>query len=91
MIRQLRLICCILCIHFSANAQDPVFSQYFLFPETMNPGFSGFMETTYLGIIHRSQWPELGLADTQYGFMNTWIEGMNSGVGVNVISHKETC
>lgn len=90
MIRQLRLLCCIICVHLSVQAQDPVFSQYFLFPETMNPGFSGFMETTYLGIIHRAQWPELGLKlDTQYGFMNTWIEEMNSGVGVNIISHKE--
>ena len=43
------------------KAQDPIFTQYFLIPETLNPGFSGFLETTYAGIIHRSQWPDLDL------------------------------
>ena len=37
------------CFCLKVNAQDPVFSQYFLVPETMNPGFSGFKDATYLG------------------------------------------
>jgi hypothetical protein len=42
---------------------------YFLVPETLNPGFTGFMETTYAGILHREQWPDLDLkVDTDYAF-----------------------
>jgi hypothetical protein len=41
----------------------------FLVPETLNPGFTGFMETTYAGILHREQWPDLDLkVDTDYAF-----------------------
>jgi hypothetical protein len=33
------------CLCFSNVRKDPVFTQYFLVPETLNPGFY-FMETT---------------------------------------------
>ncbi|SHF90259.1 type IX secretion system membrane protein, PorP/SprF family [Flavobacterium segetis] len=72
------------------KAQDPIFTQYFLIPETLNPGFSGFLETTYAGIINRSQWPDLDLKiDTDYAFFNTWNEKMNSGIGFSVLNHRE--
>ncbi|TDD97972.1 PorP/SprF family type IX secretion system membrane protein [Flavobacterium cellulosilyticum] len=78
------------CFYSKMSAQDPIFTQYFLVPETLNPGFSGFMETTYTGIIHREQWPELDLKiSTDYAFVNTWIESMNSGLGVSVLSQRE--
>ncbi len=82
------LITC--CFYSKLSAQDPVFTQYFLIPETLNPGFSGFMETTYTGIIHREQWPDLDLKiDTDYAFVNTWNESMNSGFGVSVLNQRE--
>ena len=72
-------------------SQDPIFSQYFLIPETSNPSFSGFMETTYAGVIHRTQWTDLDLRiDTQYGFVNTWSESMNSGIGLSILNHRES-
>lgn len=78
------------CIYSNVNAQDPVFTQYFLVPETLNPGFSGFMETTYTGVIHREQWPDLDLKiDTDYAFFNTWNEKMNSGYGISVLNQRE--
>lgn len=78
------------CIYSKVNAQDPVFTQYFLVPETLNPGFSGFMETTYAGIIHREQWPDLDLKiDTDYVFVNTWNENMNSGYGISILNQRE--
>lgn len=43
----------------TAKAQDPIFTQYFMVPETLNPGFTGFMETTNMGLLHRTQWPNL--------------------------------
>ncbi|MGB5943182.1 MAG: PorP/SprF family type IX secretion system membrane protein [Leeuwenhoekiella sp.] len=73
------------------RAQDPIFSQYFLIPETINPGFSGFLETTYVGGIHRTQWPDLNLRiDTEYFFGNTWLESMNSAVGISIVNHRES-
>ena len=79
------------CLFFSeVKAQDPIFTQYFLIPETLNPGFSGFLETTYAGVIHRSQWPDLELKiDTDYAFINTWSEKANSGVGFSILNHRE--
>lgn len=71
-------------------AQDPIFTQYFFLPETINPAFTGFLETTYLGVIHRTQWPSLQLrVDTDYGFVNTFSDGMNSGFGVSILNHRE--
>lgn len=77
------------CVNIS-TAQDPIFTQYFFVPETLNPAFTGFMETTYLGVIHRTQWPSLDLrVNTDYGFVNTYSERMNSGFGVNIFNHRE--
>ncbi|KLT71430.1 MULTISPECIES: type IX secretion system membrane protein PorP/SprF [Flavobacterium] len=78
------------CFYSKVTAQDPIFTQYFLVPETLNPGFSGFMETTYAGIIHREQWPDLDLrVDTDYAFVNTWSESLNSGLGLSVLNQRE--
>lgn len=79
------------CFYSKTQAQDPVFTQYFLVPETLNPGFSGFMETTYAGIIHRDQWSALDLnIDTDYAFVNTWSEKMNSGFGLSILNQRES-
>lgn len=78
------------CFYSKSNAQDPIFTQYFLVPETLNPSFSGFMQTTYTGIIHREQWPDLDLKIvTDYAFLNTWSESINSGFGISVLNHHE--
>ncbi|WP_044626271.1 PorP/SprF family type IX secretion system membrane protein [Neotamlana nanhaiensis] len=77
-------------LFFKAEAQDPVFTQYFLVPETLNPGFSGFEDATYFGILHRTQWPSLDLRiNTQYAFINTWIENLDSGVGFSILNQHE--
>tara|TARA_R110000868_G_scaffold129181_2_gene337712 strand:- start:4730 stop:5725 length:996 start_codon:yes stop_codon:yes gene_type:complete len=77
------------CFCLKVNAQDPVFSQYFLVPETMNPGFSGFEDATYLGLIHRTQWPSLNLrVDTEYAFFNSWIENVG-GIGFSILNQRE--
>lgn len=72
------------------KAQDPIFTQYFMVPETLNPGFSGFLETTKAGILHRTQWPDLNFrVDSDYGFINTWLENANSGIGLSILNHRE--
>ncbi|MFV5700883.1 PorP/SprF family type IX secretion system membrane protein [Flavobacterium sp. XS2P12] len=74
----------------TVKAQDPIFTQYFMVPETLNPGFTGFLETTNAGILHRTQWPDLNFrVDSDFGFINTWLENANSGIGVSVLNHRE--
>lgn len=71
------------------KAQDPIFSQYFLVPETLNPGFSGFEDASYFGLIHRTQWPSLDLrVDTEYVFFNSWIEDVG-GIGFSIVNQHE--
>ena len=41
-----------------SRAQDPIFTQYSLVPETINPGFTGFQYDWRAGLIHRRQWPD---------------------------------
>ncbi len=72
------------------NGQDPIFTQYFLVPESINPGFTGFLETTSAGVMHRSQWTNLKYKiDTNYAYASTWLENSNSGVGVSFLNHRE--
>ncbi|MCW4470583.1 PorP/SprF family type IX secretion system membrane protein [Flavobacterium sp. MFBS3-15] len=75
----------------TANAQDPIFTQFFMAPQAINPGYTGFMETTTVGVLHRSQWPDNQLKiNTDYAYLNTWSPSMNSGFGLNVLSQRES-
>ncbi|MDN3666975.1 PorP/SprF family type IX secretion system membrane protein [Algibacter miyuki] len=86
---KLSILLILSCFYFKANAQDPIFSQYFLVPETLNPGFSGFEDAAYFGVIHRTQWPSLDLrVNTEYAFYNTWIENLG-GIGFSIMNQHE--
>ena len=72
-----------------SRAQDPIFSQYSLIPETLNPGFTGFQYNWRAGLIHRRQWPDGNrVMDTDYGFLNKMI-GDHAGIGITILNHKE--
>lgn len=72
------------------SAQDPIFTQYFLVRETMNPSFTGFLETTSAGVIHRSQWTNLNYKiDTDYAYFSKSSENNNSGIGASFLNHRE--
>ncbi|SFD06047.1 PorP/SprF family type IX secretion system membrane protein [Algibacter pectinivorans] len=86
---KLSILLILCCLSLNVQAQDPVFSQYFLVPETLNPGFSGFEDASYFGLIHRTQWPSLDLrVDTEYAFFNSWIEDVG-GIGFSIINQHE--
>lgn len=70
-------------------AQDPIFTQFYLFPQALNPGFTGQMEDWHVGGVHRTQWPnESRQIDSDFLFANTAI-GLNGGVGVTLLSNRE--
>ena len=72
-------------------SQDPVFTQFYMVPETLNPGFTGAKSTTNAGIIHRTQWPGIDFSvNTQFAYINNWFEEINSGLGISILNQKET-
>jgi len=86
---KLYILLALSCFVFKAEAQDPIFSQYFMVPETLNPGFAGFEDASYFGIIHRTQWPNLNLrVNTEYAFYNSWIQDVG-GYGFSIINQNE--
>jgi type IX secretion system PorP/SprF family membrane protein len=76
-------------ISIQATAQDPVFTQFFLVPETTNPGFTGYQNTWHAGLLHRRQWPDGDRRiDTDYGFVNNMVTNF-AAVGLTVMNHHE--
>ena len=74
---------------FQANAQDPIFTQYYLVPETLNPAFTGIANTWNAGLVHRRQWPDGNRKiDTQYAYLNTIVSD-EIGLGMTVLNHSE--
>ena len=72
-----------------SKAQDPVFTQYSLIPETLNPGFTGFQFDWRAGLIHRRQWPDGNrVIDTDYGFLNRMV-GEKAGLGLTFLNQRE--
>lgn len=80
----------------SVYGQDPLFSQSTYIIETINPGFSGFEDSgrSYLGLIHRTQWPNLDLKiNTQYFFWNEsfdYGDRLGFGLGMSALHHSES-
>ena len=87
-----KILTCLLIFSLKFSfAQDPVFTQFFMIPETMNSGFTGAYESTKAGIIHRVQWPGLDFSvNTQFAHIDNWFEEIKSGLGISVLNHKET-
>ena len=72
-------------------SQDPIFTQFFMIPETVNSSFTGAYESTKAGVIHRVQWPGLDFSvNTQFAHIDNWFEEINSGLGISILNHKET-
>ena len=72
-------------------SQDPIFTQTFLVPETINTSFTGALRSTKLGMIHRSQWTSFGVKiNTNFLYMDSWFEGMKSGLGITLLNHTES-
>lgn len=74
-----------------ASGQDIQFSQFYAAPLYLNPAFAGSTEMTRVGVNFRNQWPGLDQTFIAYSaFVDHFIEGKNSGVGVIINGSYET-
>lgn len=73
------------------QAQDVIFSQSFLVPETLNTSFTGAIRSSKIGSLHKSQWRNTAFkTNTNYVYFDTWFEGYKTGLGVSVLNQTET-
>ncbi|RRJ93048.1 PorP/SprF family type IX secretion system membrane protein [Flavobacterium macacae] len=83
------IIVFLLLFTIESKAQDPIFTQFYLVPETLNPAFTGIANTWNAGIVHRRQWPDGNRKmDTQYAYANTVVSD-EIGLGMTVQNHNE--
>ena len=72
-------------------AQDVIFAQNFLVPETLNTSFTGATRGTKTGAVFRSQWRSSALkVSSNFAFADTWFEGFKSGIGISLLNQKES-
>tara|TARA_B110000027_G_C16120983_1_gene302947 strand:- start:2877 stop:3875 length:999 start_codon:yes stop_codon:yes gene_type:complete len=72
-------------------AQDVIFSQNFLVPETLNTSFTGAIRSTKVGAVYKSQWRNAALkTNSNYVFIDTWFEGFKTGVGISFLNQTES-
>lgn len=72
------------------NAQDVVFTQSFLVPETINSSFAGANRGLKSGAVFKSQWRSSALkVSSNFAFIDTWFERFKTGIGVSFLNQKE--
>ena len=77
--------------YVNGYAQDVIFSQNFLVPETLNTSFTGAVRSTKLGAVYKSQWRNAALkTNSNYVFVDTWFEGFKTGVGISFLNQTES-
>lgn len=76
-------------VAFEVKAQDPVFTQYMMVPETINPAFTGLANAWNAGVLNRRQWPDGNRRmDTRFGYANNMVTDQLA-VGGTVLNHYE--
>jgi len=85
------LFCVLILASFVANAQDPIFSQYYAISSYFNPAMAGNIDNMRFGIQHRRQW--LGMAGS---FTTTLVDAevykksINSGFALLYMQDKQS-
>jgi len=81
----------ILLLGMNLYSQDPVFTQFYNIPESLNPGFAGASYGTELGVLNRTQWPGLDYSlNSQFFYFDNYIDRYNSGIMLTVLNQLET-
>ena len=72
-------------------SQDPVFTQFYNIPESLNPAFAGGGGGSELGILNRTQWPGLDYSlNSQFFYFDNYIDTYNSGIELTILNQVET-
>ena len=80
-----------LVITLKSQAQDVIFSQNFLVPETLNTSFTGAIRSSKLGSVHKSQWHTTTFeSNSSFVYFDTWHEGYKMGLGVSFLNQTES-
>jgi type IX secretion system PorP/SprF family membrane protein len=84
-----KLVIIILFFAFTANAQDPEFSQYYTAPLYLNPAFAGTAVDHRFIANYRNQWPNVSQAFETYAFSYDYnLDQYNSGLGFLLVADK---
>ncbi len=85
------LILLTLVFSIKLSAQDVIFSQNFLVPETLSSSFTGAIRSSKMGSVHKSQWRNTGFkTSSNYVYFDTWFERYKTGLGINFLNHTES-
>lgn len=86
------LLILILIVCTRSFSQDVAFTQSFMIPESINPSFSGFYQTTKAGLLYKNQqWSGFNFnLNSQFIYFDDWYPTLNSGIGISLINHQET-
>jgi type IX secretion system PorP/SprF family membrane protein len=83
----LSLICFFSMGWLSINAQDPVFSQYWLSPLQLNPGLAGLTNAPRFSVNYRNQYPGFNNAYRTYALSyDQFFPSIKSGLGFWLLS-----
>ncbi|MEM9917651.1 MAG: type IX secretion system membrane protein PorP/SprF [Bacteroidota bacterium] len=78
----------LLCLlYFTAQGQDPIYSQFYAAPIQLNPAFAGNTVGPHISINYRNQWPSLqGSYVTYSAAYSQYFPTVNTGFGLMVLS-----
>lgn len=77
---------------FRAEAQDPVFSQFYASPLQLNPAFTGTTAAPRVALNYRNQWPNLAGFQTYVTYAASYeqlVPELNSGFGLLLMSDNQ--
>lgn len=71
--------------------QDPIFTQFYNVPETLNPSFTAVNGNTKVSVAHRTQWPGLSYKlNSQFANFSAYADNINSGFGLSLLNLLES-
>ncbi|MEM6965445.1 MAG: PorP/SprF family type IX secretion system membrane protein [Bacteroidota bacterium] len=77
----------VMMLGFVAQAQDPIYSQYYAAPLQLNPAFAGNTYTPHIALNYRNQWPALSQAYVSYSVSySQFFKDFNSGIGLMILA-----
>ena len=78
-------LCCVLgLMFFSAQAQDPHFTQFYASPLYLNPAFAGAYKCPKFNLNYRNQYPVINAYSTYAASYDQFVDALNGGLGMQI-------